>query len=59
MGMRLGGARHREKNRQVKRRYDLMKALGQLESHPAAVVLVFRLGKRQRRSCDLFPPENL
>jgi hypothetical protein len=62
MGMRLGGASSREKNRQVKRRYDLMKALGQLESRPSSSgtrISTWEEAKEELRSVVSFPPENL
>jgi hypothetical protein len=61
-GMRLGGATSREKNRQVKRRYDLMKALGQLESRPSSSgtrISTWEEAKEELRSVVSFPPENL
>jgi hypothetical protein len=62
MGMRLGGASSRERNRQVKRRYDLMKALGQLEARPSASgtrISTWEEAKEELRSVVSFPPENL
>jgi hypothetical protein len=62
MGMRLGGATSREKTRQVKRRYDLMKALGQLEARPSSSgtrISTWEEAKEELRSVVSFPPENL
>lgn len=62
MGMKLGGASSREKNRQMKRRYDLMKALGQLESRPSSSgtrISTWEEAKEELRSVVAFPPENL
>jgi hypothetical protein len=61
-GLRLGGVPSREKNRQMKRRYDLMKALGQLEARPSSSgtrISTWEEAKEELRSVVTFPIDSL
>jgi hypothetical protein len=61
-GLGLGGAQSREKKRQVNRKYELMKALGQLEARPSSSgthISSWEEAKEELRSVVSFPLENL